>query len=260
MSRTAHVIANDGTITLIHQNQVHTIGPDHVKYSRIVSALKARHYERLDKLIDITAQIKKIENITVKEGRVFWKDKELHGLIAQKILDFIRENAPIRPLALFIENLMANPSARSVNELYKFLEHKGFPITDDGCFLAYKGINNDWTDIYTGKVNNSVGQVVEFQRNEVDDNCNNTCSFGLHVGTFDYAADYSGDRRIVVVKVNPADAVSVPSDHDAQKLRVTRYEVVREATNRQPTLAIHEGHELSEDDGYTWDDAFDEDE
>jgi hypothetical protein len=37
---------------------------------------------------------------------------------------------------------------------------------------------------------------------------------------------HRSDDVVVIVKVNPRDAVSVPIDHSAQKLRVCRYEVV----------------------------------
>ena len=58
------------------------------------------------------------------------------------------------------------------------------------------------------------------------------CSSGLHVGSLSYSGPggwyNSGDDKIVIVKVNPADAVSVPSDHGASKLRVCKYEVIGE--------------------------------
>jgi hypothetical protein len=258
MSRTAAVIANDGTITLIHGGSVHTIGTDHINYNRIVSAIKSRHYERLDKLLDVVATIRKIENVTVKDGRVFWHDEEIGGPIVDKIMTFIRERLPLEPLARFINNLMANPSNRSVSELYGFLIHKGLAITDDGCFLAYKGIRDDWMDIYTGQVDNHIGQKPSLPRNKVDDNCNNTCSNGYHVGSFAYAVNYAGSNgRVVLVKVNPADAVSVPTDHNGEKLRVTTYEVMQEC--QRVLESEYQGSMVGEpdDEGEGWNDGDD---
>lgn len=49
----------------------------------------------------------------------------------------------------------------------------------------------------------------------------------VHVGALDYIKSYGHQGDVVLlVKVNPRDAVSVPSDHNAQKLRVCRYEVL----------------------------------
>ena len=84
-------------------------------------------------------------------------------------------------------------------------------------------------DKYTGTISNAIGTIVEVSRGSVDDNRSNECSKGLHCGALDYVYSYgNGDDRIVIVKVNPADAVSVPKDHTYQKLRTCRYEVVSE--------------------------------
>lgn len=57
------------------------------------------------------------------------------------------------------------------------------------------------------------------------------CSAGLHVGTWDYAVTFLGhDTPVLAVLVSPRDVVSVPTDCDAQKMRVCRYQVLREAT------------------------------
>jgi hypothetical protein len=68
-------------------------------------------------------------------------------------------------------------------------------------------------------------------RSKVDDDRGRGCSNGLHAGALNYVAGYgsleSGDK-IVIVKINPADVVSVPSDCNYEKLRTCRYEVVGE--------------------------------
>jgi hypothetical protein len=101
------------------------------------------------------------------------------------------------------------------------------PITDDGYFLAYKRVNRNYTDCHSGTFDNHVGKVVEMPREKVNANRNETCSAGLHVCSHSYLSHYSGDR-IVVVKINPKDVVSVPVDYNNAKMRVCRYEVVSE--------------------------------
>jgi hypothetical protein len=68
-------------------------------------------------------------------------------------------------------------------------------------------------------------------RARVDDNRAVGCSDGLHAGALNYVASYgsveSGDR-IVIVKINPKDVVSVPSDCNCEKLRTCEYLVVGE--------------------------------
>jgi hypothetical protein len=68
-------------------------------------------------------------------------------------------------------------------------------------------------------------------RSKVDDNRSVGCSQGLHAGALNYVASYgnvdAGDK-IVIVKINPKDVVSVPSDCNHEKLRTCQYEVVGE--------------------------------
>ncbi len=136
------------------------------------------------------------------------------------------------PVINFIENLMKNPSRGSVADLYGFLEACSLPITSDGYFLAYKKVRYDFKDIYSGKHDNSVGKELEMERWEVDDNRQQTCSTGYHCCSFEYLSHYGGiskdSHRVLVVKVNPKDVVSVPVDYNNQKMRVCKYKVIDE--------------------------------
>jgi hypothetical protein len=76
-------------------------------------------------------------------------------------------------------------------------------------------------------MNNSVGQVVEMERNTVDDDKDRTCSSGLHFCSQSYLAHFGGERT-VIVKINPRDVVSIPSDYNDAKGRACRYEVIGE--------------------------------
>ena len=77
-----------------------------------------------------------------------------------------------------------------------------------------------------GRIRNQVGDYLEVERSDVDDNRERGCSSGLHVGSFDYAKGFG--RITKLVEFNPKDAVSVPSDCEYQKLRVCAYTVLEE--------------------------------
>jgi hypothetical protein len=143
------------------------------------------------------------------------------------MITMLQEGFPIEPMVVFMENLMSNPSRQAVQELYGFLEKNNLPITPDGHFLAYKKVRDDYLDCHSGTMDNSVGRIVEMERNEVDDNRNNTCSAGLHFCGHSYLAHFGG-ARTVIVKINPRDVVSIPSDYNDAKGRACRYEVVGE--------------------------------
>jgi hypothetical protein len=76
-------------------------------------------------------------------------------------------------------------------------------------------------------MDNSVGKIVDMERNKVDDNKDQTCSTGLHFCGQSYLSHFGGER-VVIVKVHPADVVSIPSDYNGAKGRACRYEVIGE--------------------------------
>ena len=223
----------DGNLTLILNNKAHQVLPDHINYKLIMDNLSSASESELLELVDIQTAVASFSHgkVEVKNGKVFYEGDEVHGAISKRILEFMSKGLPFEPLVNFLNNLMDNPSMQSQKELYDFLEHQYLPVTEDGCFLAYKAVRSDYMDKYAGKFRNKVGDVCEMTRAKVDDNRGVGCSQGLHAGALNYVAGYgsleAGDK-IVIVKINPKDVVSVPNDCNCEKLRTCRYEVVGE--------------------------------
>ena len=222
----------DGNLTVILKNKAHQVIPDHSNYNLIMDALSSNATEdELLELVDIEKAVATFSDgqVSIVNGKVMFEGEEVHGSISKRIIEFMSKGLPFQPLVKFLENLMENPSMQSQQELYDFLEHENLPITEDGCFLAYKAVNSDFKDKWKGTFDNKVGQVCEMRRAKVDDNRGRGCSAGLHAGALNYVATYgsvdAGDN-IVIVKINPEDVVSVPSDCNCEKLRTCKYEVV----------------------------------
>ena len=158
---------------------------------------------------------------------------ELSSAITNKIVKMNSQGFSCAPLANFLSNLYQNPSPSAIAELYLFIEACDLPITEDGCFIAYKMVKADYMDIYTGTIRNKIGDAPSMPRGLVDDNCNNTCSRGLHFCSKNYLTAYGSSSRssdhCMLVKINPADVVSIPSDYNNAKGRAWLYEVVGEA-------------------------------
>ena len=216
-------------VVVVINNKPHTISKTHITYQKVVDAIKAGDWNTVRDTIDPKKVVLNYGagNIAVQGEKLFWKDEEMHGAIVARMVQMLQDGFPIDPLVAFMENMMSNPSFRAVNELYGFLEKNNLPITPDGHFLAYKRVRENYTDCHTGKMDNSVGKVVEMERNKVDDNQNNTCSSGLHFCSENYLRSFGGDRT-VIVKINPRDVVSIPTDYDNSKGRACRYEVIGE--------------------------------
>jgi hypothetical protein len=163
------------------------------------------------------------------------------------------------PIFKFITKLNLNPSSRAVNELYTFLEHKFLPLTNNGNFLAYKALRSNFTDVHTGRFDNSVGNVLEMPRNKVDDNKDNGCSYGFHAGTLEYARGFRPcEGKLVLVEINPADVVSIPTDCECQKLRTCKYMVVQEYEVPLEDLAYESRYTTDYDDDVDreWEDTY----
>jgi hypothetical protein len=224
-------ILTENSLTVVINGQAQTMNSDHPAWEQAKDALKGSDWDRLEKLFDVSHAVEdyldQSANIEVKDGNVFYKGESVHNYCVDKILDFMRQSLPYQPLVKFLGKLMANPSRRATEELYRFLEHKNMPLTPEGNFLAYKGVNHDFTDKWSGKCNNSVGQVLSMIRNNVCDDANVGCSDGFHAGSYEYAKGYaSGGGNLMIVEIDPSDVVSVPHDCDCQKLRTAEYKVV----------------------------------
>ena len=231
------MIMTASSVTVILQGKSHTIYRDHPSWKNIRRAIKEQDWNALPDLIDVKAAIGRWTQgrYTVTETEVLCDGERLPPAIEERVLMFLNEGLSFEYLLKFHERLDANPSHRAVTELYDFLENKNIPIGADGCFYAYKAVRSDWKDIYSGTIDNSIGTSPEMPRNKVDDNRDRTCSKGLHVGGLQYVKLYGqNDSRYVIVKVDPANVVSVPRDHNAQKVRVSTYDVIEEYTGPLP--------------------------
>ncbi len=216
-------------IVIMMNNNTHTISKSHLGYSKILEAIKANDWEVIANLLEPKKVVLEYGkgNVSVKGETFYWKDEEMHNSLTTRMIDMLREGFPIEPLVLFMENLMSNPSHRAVNELYGFLEKNNLPITPDGHFLAYKKVRDDYKDVHSNTIDNSVGQIVTMERNRVDDNCNRTCSSGLHFCSKEYLNSFGGSRTMIL-KINPRDVVSIPTDYGFSKGRCCQYEVIGE--------------------------------
>jgi hypothetical protein len=225
-------------ITLIFSEDTAVIDNSNPKFAEILQLCKDGKYAEAAALATIKDQINQTfdGDIRVVGGEVIYDGKPLHNVMCERILDIMREGLDATGLVKFLENLMQNPSYTAVQELYLFLEANQIPITEDGHFLAWKKIRNNWKDIHSNSVDYSVGATPSMKRNQVDPDREKTCSYGLHCAGWDYLPHFgsNGDSdRIVIVKVNPADVIAVPNDYGNAKMRVCKMEVLREYTDRK---------------------------
>ncbi len=221
-------ILTDESLTVVVNGKSLTMESSNPSFVEAKKAIIEERWEDIEALFDTSQAVVNFSegNVEVTDGAVFYKGQGVHNHVVDRILDFMREGLPYKPLMRFLDKLMENPSRRATNELYAFLEHKSMPLTPDGNFLAYKGVKNDYTDWYSGNFSNKVGETLEMVRNRVCDDASVGCSHGFHAGSLEYARSYGNGGHLMIVEISPADVVSVPNDCDCQKLRTSKYKVV----------------------------------
>lgn len=165
--------------------------------------------------------------VSVTRNAVLYNGKVIGGVLVDRILSMIEEGFDMMPMVRFLENLYTNPADFARDELYLWLEACNLPITEDGHFLAYKRVNGNFTSVHDGRTKNDIGSVVSIPRESVDTVRAHTCSTGLHFCSAGYLPHFSG-AKVILLKINPADVVSIPNDYNNAKGRAWKYEVLSE--------------------------------
>jgi len=251
-----HII-NKTSIILFINNKPYEVDKTTPLYSRIINAFDLPKEEQDAKITELVLGTSNSSNSNTETGKlkiinneVYFDEEKLPKILSNIVLRIQKDGLSLEIFEEFWKNLRKNPSASSVTQLYDFLAYKELPLTEDGHFLAYKGVDGNYLSIHgntetkvikgkvtsQGKIYNTIGSEIEVQRNAVDDDRDNHCSFGLHVGSLDYASSFA--TKVVIVKVNPADVVSVPIDYNCQKCRVSAYTVVADFEGEITATAV----------------------
>lgn len=252
-SKIPFTISGDA-ITMIVRGKPVVLGPDHVGFQRCAQALIAG---RFDEAVECSTPRGAIKcwhpdfSLSEDGKEIYRGDDRLPSKLINRILLMCRAGEDPAALFAFWQRLAQNPSARSKEQLYDFLENQGIPIARDGRILAYKAVRPDFLDYYTGQIDNSPGQIVRMPRDQVCDDPKRHCAPGLHVGSMQYASTYGeSSRKMVICAVDPADVVSVPSDSSCRKMRTCRYEVIGLHGGQEMSSTVHH-EDLSDDDAPT---------
>lgn len=236
-------LASNSVLTVVTDDlRTLTTTKSNPNWDKILEAIRNNHGDEVVRLLSLKDSVVDFYdgNVAVKGEEVWFKNQRLHGLDVERTLEYMRQRLPVDSMVKFLNRKMANPSRASIDQMYKFLENRGMPLTPEGKVLGYKGVRKDFysvngntqTVVLQGKVDaeghilNEVGATIEVQRNCVQDNPEIGCGEGLHVGSYDYAVSWAGsDGIVILVEFDPADVVSVPSDCSFQKLRACKYVV-----------------------------------
>lgn len=234
-------------LTLVVDGEMYVCDGTHPNFKAIMAGILEGDESVVD-LFDVSKAVaarfdRLSERVTVANGRVYFDGDEVSDSLTNQILRFMDEDADFVPLVNFFEKVASNPNEHSRKQFYDWVKARNFTITPDGDILGYKGVYEVEDGLFqsvssgtaivngvthTGQIPQSVGDVVEMPRSQVAHDPQVGCHTGLHAGTWEYASTFvSGPTaKILTVAINPRDVVSVPTDCEAQKVRVSRYRIV----------------------------------
>lgn len=263
MSEISYILTPD-SVTVIIKGIPKTVTSDHENFDNIVDALAKQDVRPLSEedvlcMINVLNKADEVAkelnmsgsanngdfklsvntNIGTVTATVKGYIYPLPSSIVKQIVALANRSGNIKALTEFVGNLMENPDMEIAKDLFDFLQSCKLALTPDGCFLAYKKVNGQWKDSHTNTIDNSIGAYVSIPRWAVVRDRSVTCSRGLHVASWNYAQGFSG-THMVVVKVNPKDVVSVPTDYNNEKMRVCAYQVIREVGNEKLESEVYE--------------------
>lgn len=172
-------------------------------------------------------------HLVVFDGELFYYGVHLTSTIAKRIEKDAAEGTLDDRYIKFLVRLLRNPSAKSVEMLYDFMQANDIDILPDGRIKCFRGVtqlpDGSCVDYHFGKVPQYEGCFISMPRNFVEDNPEVACSHGLHCASAEYAKGYG---VLTEVAVDPADVVSVPYDYDFAKCRCCRFEILMAPVKR----------------------------
>ena len=133
MAITASSLVNE-TLTLIIDNgkKVLTAKSDNPRWHDILEAYRYQNKERLEALVSLKTIVDEYSSgkLSVNSAGVTYNGRPMHTIDSERVMAFLKNNLPFKPLANYIEKKAKNPSKRAIDEMYNFLENRSMPLTD----------------------------------------------------------------------------------------------------------------------------------
>lgn len=264
---TDHIIYSDGVATVVT--------PSHPAYAAIAADLRAGNIQaallKCDVKTAAKAALAKALNVDggrielYNDGTVVVDGVPMNSFMQKCMVEFAAANKDLTPLYRLQKRLDRNPGGAPIkDQLVRFLDQGGFPILDDGRFIAYKGVRKTedpkmFASCHDKDFLYELETKIRIPRPACNLNPRETCAAGLHVGTHSYAKSY-GDTLMEVI-VDPIDVIAVP-DGEPYKLRACALTVWKTSEHEYPNY-VYTGDAAPTDEDWhetEFDEAPDEDE
>ena len=256
-------VHSGNVLTLVLNGRSFEVQNDHPNFKKIVRGLKDLTEDQVYDLVVAKEEVKQQEGVVVNSDTVelVIDGQVVDPVLADEVFSLERAGLPTDGMINFIRKLYNNTSSTVVERLLDFIKVNGITVDSNVDIIGYKAVKNDWFDKYSGTISNAPGTTVRMKRHKVDDDHECGCSKGLHFGSLDYVATYGGgDDKIIIVRIDPANVVTVPLSCNHKKVRTCEYYVIGEYNGKlrqsvyQATDNVEEMYDSDEDD---WDEEDD---
>lgn len=181
MEKYIATITRNSCTVLFSDGTTNTVFAGSPRYDSAVAAVRAKKSEdEVRAVLDGRRYVAawSCGEFEIKGNQVHWTrnpDYEIPQVLATKLLEFAEDGHPAEAFVRFLSRLLENPSKRSVETFFGFIENHGLTIDNDGYVIGYKGVNQNLKDMHTGKFDNSPGQYLKMPRNHVNDDPDQPC-------------------------------------------------------------------------------------
>jgi len=222
----ARWMGNKKQLSVFTNDEVFTITSDNARFAEVLLLLKDNRFSDAIAIMNVKKAVELyVEGeIMIKGNSLSYKGMHIDNAMTKRLITSMQDGKPFLPLLNFFRKLMDNPDQNVVDQLYGFMLHNDIEILENGNFIAWKRVTSDFKDMYTRKIDNTIGQTVSMPREDVVVDPTRTCAPGLHVCAKSYLGHYGGGSgQIIATEVNPMNVVAVPIDYDNAKMRVCEY-------------------------------------
>lgn len=247
------------SVTVIHEGRPFTIQKGTPQFFGLRDAIFREDWAGVIDCLSTTGALQQYlgMNFQIRGSDIYMNNQPLPRSIQDRIHRMAATGESPAPLFRFYERLAKNPSMRSVQQLFDFLKHANIPLEEDGRFLAYKAVTEDFKDVHTKTLDYTPGTVHKMERNLVSDDPNTACHYGFHVGALGYASTFHPSGQMVICRVDPENVVCVPYDYSHQKMRVCEFEVVGLYSGTPLANDVHREEVVPDEEG-EWNDRDDD--
>ncbi len=227
------VISNE-SVAVIMDGTPFTVKKSDPLFNKVLAAVMSQDWEAVEGLVNRGKAVEAWSrgHFEYREGQLWFRGQPVPAGLNNRIVAAMQKGSNYLHYLRFYQRLQFNPSEGSVEQLFRFMDQNGLAIGKDGCILAYKVVRKDYWDCHTGRTHRYLpGAKVEMDRDKVVEDPTRACASGLHVGALSYfGGGWYGlentETQGLIVKVDPADVVSVPYDYNSAKVRCCRVYVV----------------------------------